>query len=1285
MSSLYVNASPNIIMLGADDQSKRAVSLGESINPQHLGKFFIYAEKGPKQDQIVQLAELKRMYGEKTLDALSKYFNHQTFFARGAISTSSGIMVKRIVPDDAGVRSNVALYMDVIETEVNNYLRDKSGNILLDEKGNKRINPDKPKVKGWKIKFITDSNKEEEPTQEGLLEPKKGTMLRRDVSYVDSETETEVVLVDSDTEFEEKTVIVPGEFENVEEDHPTKTEIILVDSDTEFDITYEDSATEFETIMVPTGTYEEKQVRDETLDEWRDEETKLVSSIGENDRVKSITFKPSVDLISRYRDSLVTSGLKNISVKKSRGVRTLDTGVAILYTFKQLQKLHPNKFRIAEILSDFNNKTGTILEYFEDYSKPNTKYGNSILIPNLRIKDKNSGVVKYCHNTTLLNAKHYELNIVGGKAQWVEKVDGFIISTTTDFNDPNCPYVIEYIAINESHLNHIDAGSTSGYKIDLSYSLSTAINLATPGVSYVIGKPLIGSFKCLEDLSKVPNPHNTINIRFKYQQFGITSYLYCNSNDLTKFYVLELDPSSTIYSYKEFGGLEDIDITIPTKESLENYETASELFNVESPDKIEAHFILRYERQTTVYKGTGNDAGKIFTKEITGVTQAATSIYLDISKVNWNDVDNWIGMDDYVTITLPESKYLPNDFVKEICEKEISFGFQKCTLSKLVPGYKTISVEIEEPKKVPVKVEIKTPKKVEKEVPVKVMVQKPKTQIIMVPKKVEKTVPKKIEVVNYTPSTMYPILEIRAKNQGEYYNNIGFSINTSFGEKYNSILAKKIGWYPLGLQLWERKSVKHTPLIKKTMGNELDAEMIFTEDQLKNPLSDTRVDLSYVFNNSWYNETSRLLPYEPFDYEYFKVYDKNVKNLLKGFLETEKECISFVPETFRDGMAANIEWYDFTGSNVEEIMDQFGLLNPFTCRTSKNIRLQTVTISEERPILEGNLKEVNIGSSKPIFLEGGSDGTMNDENYEMLVQRELDEYIDPNSEMQDLPYSKESTIYDSGFDLETKKKFTNFISLRKDTYVVMSTHMAKLGTKFFNVSQSRSIAAALNTELKLAPESTYYGTPACRGIIVMGAGLLEDGTSDLRIPASYEVMVKICKLAGAGDGKWDMTNLFDGAPNNTLTLLKDYEPRFIPGGIKPLLWESSCIWAQRCDRNEYHFPAFQTIYDDDTSIANSLYVIMALSAINKVADRVNRRFLGKSSLPDAVFKANVEKELNSELEGMFGTVFNPTAECIITDLDKRKGFVWRTNVTLRGANMKTVCLHSITLRRMDEE
>lgn len=1294
----FVNAAPQFIPRGANDKSSKQFLKGESGNGYLVPKFFFWAKKGPEDLQYVSASDLKALYGEETFDRIKKWYNHQTLFMEAAAGTGVNMMVKRLVPSDAGVKANVNVYIDIMDCEISNYLRNSDGSIVTDEKGVKQLDPKNPKIKGYKLKFITESNKDTEPTQEGLLTAKAGTMTKKVVSYVDSETETEIIMVPSETETELVDEVVPNEFIDVEENHPTETVEKEVETG-EYNITYVDSTTEFESKMVGTGKFEEKSVKDPSLNKLEKNIFNNILEVTSNDIVDEIKVKPTSELVIKFNKlaSTLPSVPFNGSVTVDRSLDgTYNSNIGIVsYANKETLKKYYSTLKASELvslLSDMN--TNSYFRLFDKYTKTDTP---TIKLTSKEVNEYGVYTVTYLGKDNLIsgsNNKHYEFGMVadGAPNKFVPKWSlqtsdtDLNISADTDLLADDFGFNIELIGV-EPFINLDDLSSEGLTKDEHESYYNNAGNLTTADYSILYKEkyatPVLKEYTSsdvevlvLEDLQIIPNPNNVINFRIEYTDSSETKNVYFNTNDLDKFYTLEINEALNAPEFKLVEDFSSLNLTLKRASDTPD----GPLFT-----DIKGYLIYPYQEPVRVVKPTkGNGNGKWCLAYPSGINDSSSfsETSKDVARLT---VFDHIKNDQVLTVSTAAEGFdkqvinLLKDYANNPEVKFINISGKK-----FVEGFRTIQEEIKELRQVPRKVEVRVPIKKTIQVPKKVMVKKPKTIKVRKPKMVEKVVPVKVETVSYKRSTMYPIFEVKSKYHGEHYNNIGFSLNTNYGNRFDKIIAKGTKLFPYGLSLYHRESLRHAPEVTKTLSDENESTIVLTDASTRNPQTQAFIDFNNVFKSNWYNETSRLLPYKPFELEYFKIYDENLNKVLKDIFATELEAISFIPKQYNDGVSTNFDWYDFIGDTKESLTDQFGLLNIFTCKTSKNVNLQTAILSMDRPELEPGQKEINIGSSKPIFLENGSDGTLTDEEFERLVKIELNKYLDNNSEVQDMAVNKETLFVDSGFSLDVKKAILNFQTLRKDTVTLLSTHMASLGKKYFNLDDTKAIGAVLNTAAKLSPESTYFGTNVARSMIIAGAGLLEDGTYDHYVPLTYEIMVKFCKFAGSPEGKWKYEHRFDSMPGNAITLVKDIQPSTIPNGVKPLLWETNIVYPQNSDRGEYFFPGLQTVYDNETSVLNNPYAMLGLSVSTRVGFKTWVWFTGNSSLKENEFVEAVENYGTNLLNDVFAGILKPVFKCILTEADIQRGNSWLNRIALYGNTGKTICQHDTEIYRMSD-
>ncbi len=151
METHIVNAAPMVIDLGTQDLSTRQLPREPDAIPQHLPKFWLFAEKGPLTPQLVVGSDRINTYGEDTFDLRSKYSNHSTVFANLVNAEGNACMLQRVLPADAGPEANLTLWLDVLATDIENFERNADGSIRFDTLGNPVVLGN---VTGYKVKYV---------------------------------------------------------------------------------------------------------------------------------------------------------------------------------------------------------------------------------------------------------------------------------------------------------------------------------------------------------------------------------------------------------------------------------------------------------------------------------------------------------------------------------------------------------------------------------------------------------------------------------------------------------------------------------------------------------------------------------------------------------------------------------------------------------------------------------------------------------------------------------------------------------------------------------------------------------------------------------------------------------------------------------------------------------------------------------------------------------------------------------------------------------------------------
>lgn len=112
----YLKPTPRFINHGVDDKSARQLPLTPEQQPQHLPLVFLLSELSEKVS-IASGAYLKTLYGDQTLDNMSKFYNHQSVLASYMLEAANQCMVVPIKMPNAK-KSSLRLGVEVTATTV---------------------------------------------------------------------------------------------------------------------------------------------------------------------------------------------------------------------------------------------------------------------------------------------------------------------------------------------------------------------------------------------------------------------------------------------------------------------------------------------------------------------------------------------------------------------------------------------------------------------------------------------------------------------------------------------------------------------------------------------------------------------------------------------------------------------------------------------------------------------------------------------------------------------------------------------------------------------------------------------------------------------------------------------------------------------------------------------------------------------------------------------------------------------------------------------------------------
>jgi len=517
-----------------------------------------------------------------------------------------------------------------------------------------------------------------------------------------------------------------------------------------------------------------------------------------------------------------------------------------------------------------------------------------------------------------------------------------------------------------------------------------------------------------------------------------------------------------------------------------------------------------------------------------------------------------------------------------------------------------------------------------------------------------------VDAATSTQSRRFPMFDFEVSHVGAYGNDVGLRIwapTTKSNQPVDSLFVQREKAYPFRMACIRRADPTSTATIVSTNYAEQYVEVCLKPGSLNRQTEkEMYVGTEFIPAYQQLKATDGTPPkWGPFGQ--IHVYEDNVETLLNRFYAAE------MPYTDVTG--------DFTGEAEEAF--RFNIFSGTHSNGNQYHSFQMVYDSAN---------SIRLGEITNLFATGGSDGTMNDDVFAELVAREVSEYANPNSPLMDDAFYPESIIYDSGFPLETKYAMINFIAIRKDTAVVLSTHT--VGGKVLTASEESALAIGLRTRVQMFPESSYYGTSTLRGVIVGRSGVLINSQYRKRLPLTIELASKAADYMGAANGSWKSGFSFDRAPNNQIRMFSDVNVTYTPAAVRNKDWDNGLVWVESYDRRALYFPALRSVYNNDSSILTSFFNMMICVELQKVGARAHREFTGSDTLTNAQLINEVEKFITDKTTGRFDGRVVVEPDVTITAADAARGFSWTSVIRMYGPNMKTVQTLTVEARRLDD-
>jgi hypothetical protein len=512
-----------------------------------------------------------------------------------------------------------------------------------------------------------------------------------------------------------------------------------------------------------------------------------------------------------------------------------------------------------------------------------------------------------------------------------------------------------------------------------------------------------------------------------------------------------------------------------------------------------------------------------------------------------------------------------------------------------------------------------------------------------------------------TQSVRYPIAQWWASSYGSYYNLAGIRLSAPTQNTTTPIdegVLTNTKAYPFRVSAIRKPKVTSSPNLVLTESGESFFDFVL-KPGVAHPSYGSDMYLGDIFLNKYQNVDDPAYPKKYGDFGGLKVYQENVDSILSDLYAAEKEQAD--------------AHTDFSATGTDEAY----MVNIFTGTNSNGAPYNAIELVTDVD------SPIYLNESTSLYAAGATDGTMDEEElFPDLVAARVAAYADETSPLQDTAMYPESIIYDTGFPMEVKYELIKFISVRRDTFVVLTTYV--VGGPEMSAANENSAALLLMARVQSYPESDYFGTAVMRGLIMGRYGVLKNSAYKKKLPITIELAAMSSRMMGAGNGRWNQEALFDKAPNNQINMFRDINITFTSTKVRNKDWDVGLNWVQTSTRSTYFIPALQTVYNNDTSVLNSFFFAMVCVEMQKVAERVWRLFSGSISLEDPVLFDRVNRAVEERSVGRFAGLFKIVPAAYKTEADNARGFSYTLPISIYGNVMSTVATVELKAYRLSD-
>ena len=464
-------------------------------------------------------------------------------------------------------------------------------------------------------------------------------------------------------------------------------------------------------------------------------------------------------------------------------------------------------------------------------------------------------------------------------------------------------------------------------------------------------------------------------------------------------------------------------------------------------------------------------------------------------------------------------------------------------------------------------------------------------------------------------------------------------------------LQETLGAYLYRIQFVNRATSASTATLQRTLQSAAYLDFSFKKGTIDLATSTEYYGGKVIQKNYEANNPASFSGWGPC--EKFAFYDVNIQALLTQFATVEG---AFTGETFADVNLFNI----LTGVDING--------NPY----------QTFVI--EGPAEGGVL----LGELSNLWMIGGADGTLGDASYNQVVDTLLTDLTASDVPYKDIARMPYDSVWDTGYPVATKLKFSAFHDSRPDVFVHLCCQ--DVNSPLNTPSQDSSIAVTLRSHFRALQESSEFGTKALRVCVFGQAGYLIDDDYDKLVPFLEYLLILGTQYMGAEGGEMKNEFSFGRGEQNVITRYRDHNVVTRDEEVRQVDWDNGMNYSEYFDMSRLFWAGLQSIYEEQTSILHAYINVCIACNLTRIGHITWREMSGDSQLTDDQFLDAVNTKVTTRTAGKYDNRVDITPDAYFDAFDTQANFSWHLNIEMAGDNARTVeNLAIIAQQRRSEE